>query len=136
MTHNGKITDITQVTHVFHHLLGVLDLIRHRHILKLTLTLAMTVEVEADRGDAMLLQAVGDQFKQRTILRAAEAMTEDHHRTFLTIFQHRLLNDGCQLTMIAIDGDTLLSTTLFARSTNTSLHRLMQQLINLICQHR
>ena len=55
MAHDSQIADIAQVAHILHHLLGILNLIGHRHIPELTLTLTVTIEVKTYRGDAMSL---------------------------------------------------------------------------------
>ena len=103
MADDGKIAHKFQRARVFHHLLRILNLVGHGHVLESPLAIAVTVEVEADAGDAVSLQRVGNEFEHRTVLRAAEAVTEHHHRTFLAILQLGRLYDGLQPSVIAVD---------------------------------
>jgi hypothetical protein len=67
----------------------------------------MTIEVETDAGDAMLLEGIADKFEERAVLIATETMAENNHRALLAWLQFGLLNKGRQLAMIAIDANTL-----------------------------
>ena len=128
MSDDSQTVNITQVAHIFHHFLGILYLVGYRHVLKLTLTLSVTVEVETDAGNAMRLQSVADQLEHRTVLRTTETVTEHHHRTLLTVFQLRLLDDGCQLTVITVDAHAF---TFLGRHIGTC-GQLLQILVHLI----
>ena len=107
MTHQGYLRHVAQVAHVGYDLLGILYLVGHGHVLKLSLALTVTVEVEADGGHTVTLQRVGNKLKERTVLGASETMTEHHHGALLSGCQLRLLDDGLQTAVVAVNGQML-----------------------------
>ena len=83
MARHGDLLHIRQRFGVSIHLLGILDLIGDRHLLEVTLTLTVPIEVEADRGDPLRLQAGCHLLLQGTLFLAHEAVHQHHHRHLL-----------------------------------------------------
>ena len=60
---------------------GILNLIGNSHLLEIPLTLAVSVEVETNAGNALSLKLMGNAAFQTTIPVAREAMTQNHNGT-------------------------------------------------------
>ena len=132
MSNDSDVADIAQVADIGYYLLGILYLVGNSHVLEFSLTLAMSVEVEADAGNAVCLKGIADELKERPVLSATKTMTEDHHRTLLTCLQFWLHQDGLQFSVMSVNADAL---TAFGRGI-ASCRFFLQVFINLISQYR
>ena len=81
---------------------GILYLIGYGHVLKASLALSVPVEVKADRGYAVCLQAVGQYAQQVSFLVGSESVADDDQRDALVLCIGGSLDDCCQASVVAL----------------------------------
>jgi len=92
--------------HPFIDIVGIFYLVGNRHLLKVTLALTVTVEVETNAGNSSCLQLVSNTKFQTTIPVACETVAKDNNRA---LFRQHIgrLQIGHKLPMVALNDDSL-----------------------------
>ena len=87
-------------------MVGIFYLVGNRHLLEVTFTFAMTVEVETNAGNSSCLQLVSNTKFQTTIPVACETVAKDNNRA---LFRQHIgrLQIGHKLPMVALNDDSL-----------------------------